>query len=72
MPQGVSYVHQDHKPANLYIRNTRRCGHPSSAAPGPIGVGRPGKTVELLDRLRLEDLGYAAFQACGGRVVDAL
>src|SRR5215212_5271001 len=31
MPQGVSYVHQDHKPANLYVRNimpiTAPAGH---------------------------------------------
>ncbi len=41
MPQGVSYVHHDHKPAIPYIRTIipDDMGIPLPASPGPIGVG---------------------------------
>src|SRR5829696_7053345 len=41
MLQGLSYVHQDHEPTKPVHKkhNTRRCGHPSSGAPGQWGWG---------------------------------
>src|SRR5215207_117147 len=36
MPQSVSYVHQDHEPANLYIR--KRNTHQSTSGPLPCTI----------------------------------